>query len=262
MILDEILSYKKKRLDEQKRQKPLKILEKEIHHAPLSRDFLGALRNKEGGHTGEIKIIAEIKRASPSKGVIKRNVVPADIATMYQKGGADAISVLTEDKYFMGHDDFIGQVKKAVSCPVLRKDFIIDPYQLYQSKVLGADAVLLIAAILGKRLGEFYNLAESLGLGCLIEVHDESELQIALEVGAKVIGINNRDLKSFEVSLETTERLVSLIPKHVVKVSESGIKSVEDIKRLKSAGVDAFLIGETLMVADDIVGTIRSFKGG
>nr|MBO2494955.1 indole-3-glycerol phosphate synthase TrpC [Clostridia bacterium] len=261
MFLDEIVAYKKKCVEEQKRKKPLKVLEKEIQLALPHRNFAKALRQSSCGSQDEVKIIAEIKRASPSRGVIREDIVPVDVARMYQEGGADAISVLTEDKYFMGCDAFLQQVKQAVSCPVLRKDFIVDPYQLYQSKALGADAVLLIVAVLGKRLKEFYSLAKSLGLECLVEVHDESELEIALDCGVEMIGINNRDLKSFKVSLDTTERLIKIIPRHTVKVSESGIKSGEDIRRLKSMGVDAFLIGETLMRASDVVGTLRRFKG-
>lgn len=259
MILDEIIYHKKKSLRGKKHLKPLKILKKEAYDMPLSRDFLGALRTEK---PNEVRIIAEIKKASPSKGIIRENASPSEIASMYQRGGADAISVLTEDKYFMGNDEFLRQVKKSATCPVLRKDFIIDPYQIYESKVLGADAVLLIAAVLGSRLKEFYNLAESLGLGCLVEIHDEYELQIALDIGAKVIGINNRDLRTFKVNIETTERLVQLIPGDRVKVSESGIKSVEDIRRLKLQGVDAFLIGEALMVADDVEEAVRKFKAG
>ncbi|MBM7582008.1 indole-3-glycerol phosphate synthase [Caldicoprobacter guelmensis] len=261
MFLDEIIAYKKDRVKEQKQKKSLRVLEEEMQCAPLHRNFVKALRQSSCGSRDEVKIIAEIKKASPSKGVIRKDVVPADVARLYQEGGADAISVLTEDKYFMGCDAFLQEVKQAVSCPVLRKDFIIDPYQIYQSKALGADAVLLIVAVLGKKLKEFYNLAKSLELECLVEVHDEKELEIALDCGVEIIGINNRDLKSFTVSLDTTQKLISMIPEHIVKVSESGIKSLEDIRCLKSIGVDAFLIGETLMTANDVVGTLRRFKG-
>jgi len=260
MFLDEIVAYKKKRVDEQKQVKPLKMLEKEVQFALSRRSFTEALRQSRCGNQYEVKIIAEIKRASPSRGVIRGNVAPVDIARMYQEGGADAISVLTEDKYFMGCDAFLQQVRDTVSCPVLRKDFIVDCYQLYQSKVLGADAVLLIVAVAGRQLREFYDLARSLDLECLVEVHDENELEVALECGAEVIGINNRDLKSLEVSLDTTERLIKMIPNHVVKVSESGIKSAEDIKRFKTLGVDAFLIGESLMTASDVAGALRRYK--
>ncbi|MDN5276855.1 MAG: indole-3-glycerol phosphate synthase [Clostridiales bacterium] len=260
MFLDEMVAYKKKCVEEQKREKPLKVLEKEIQLAPPHRNFAKALRRSSRGPQDGVKIIAEIKRASPSRGIIKENIVPADVARMYQEGGADAISVLTEEKYFMGCDAFLQQVRQAVSCPVLRKDFIVDTYQIYQSKALGADAILLIVAVVGRQLKEFYGLAKFLGLECLVEVHDERELEIALDCGAEVIGINNRDLKSLRVSLDTTERLVKLIPAHTVKVSESGIKSAEDIRRIKSMGVDAFLIGETLMTASDVIGTLREFK--
>lgn len=260
MFLDDIVAYKKKQVEEQKQKKSLKVLEKEARFAPLRRGFAEALRKSSWENQSGVKIIAEIKRASPSRGLIRDDLIPVDIARMYQEGGADAISVLTEDKYFKGHDAFLQQVKEAVSCPVLRKDFIVDIYQLYQSKALGADAVLLIVAVIGRQLREFYGLARDLDLECLVEVHDENELEVALECGAEVIGINNRDLKSLKVSLDTTERLIKMVPNHVVKVSESGIKSVEDIRRLKSLGVDAFLIGESLMTASDIAGTLRRFK--
>lgn len=261
MILDEIVAYKRRQVETQKHDMPLNVLEREMQHIPRCRNFVGALKGNGVLKGDGVRIIAEIKRASPSRGIIRGDIVPAHVARLYQEGGADAISVLTEDKYFMGCDGFIQEVKQVVSCPVLRKDFIIDEYQLYQSKVLGADAVLLIVAILGMLLKEFYSLAKSLGLECLVEVHDESELEIALDSGARVIGINNRDLKSFNVSLKTTEKLIKLIPNDVVKVSESGIKSAEDINHLKSLGVDAFLIGETLMKANDIAGTLKTFKG-
>lgn len=261
MFLDEILNYKKRRVEEQKQKKPLEVLEKEIQLAPARRDFAKALRRARCQNQRGAKIIAEIKRASPSRGVIRNDVDPVDIARMYETGGADAISVLTEDKYFMGDDALLKRVKEAVSCPVLRKDFILDGYQLYQSKALGADAVLLIVAVVGRKLKELYGLAKSLELECLVEVHDENELEIALESGAEIIGINNRDLKSLAVDLKTTERLVKLIPGHTIKVSESGIKTAEDIRKLQALGVDAFLIGESLMAADDMVGRLRTFKG-
>jgi len=256
MILDEIVAYKRKQVESQKQKIPLYVLEKKVQLMPQCKDFAGVLKG-DG-----IKIIAEIKKASPSKGIINENIVPAEIARLYQKGGADAISVLTEDRYFMGCDGFIQEVKEVASCPVLRKDFIIDEYQLYQSKALGADAVLLIVAILDVQIKKFYNLAKFLGLECLVEVHDENELDIALGLGVKVVGINNRDLKNFKVSLKTTEKLINMIPDDVVTVSESGIKSAEDINHLKSLGVDAFLIGETLMRTDDIPGTLKKLKGG
>lgn len=255
MILDEIVAHKKKQLEIEKAKTPIGVLLKEIECTAQCRDFAGTLKG-DG-----INVIAEIKRASPSRGIIRGEIAPADIAKLYAKGGADAISVLTESKYFMGDDGFIKEVKEVVSCPVLRKDFIIDEYQVYQSKALGADAVLLIVAILGSDLKRFYSLAKSLGLECLVEVHDEYEMDIAVTSGAEVIGINNRNLKDFTVSLRTTEKLIKLIPENVVKVSESGIKTAGDVRHLKSLGVDAFLIGEALMRSEDIVGELRRLKG-
>ena len=181
---------------------------------------------------------------------------------MYEEGGADAISVLTEEKFFLGSDRILENVREVVNCPVLRKDFVVDEYQLFQTKALGADAVLLIVALLKERTKEFYTLAKDLGLECLVEVHDEREVYTALEAGARVIGINNRDLKDFSVSLETTKRLVPLIPDDVVKVSESGIKTYEDISYLRSFNVNAFLIGETLSKSKNIYEDIKSLKGG
>jgi indole-3-glycerol phosphate synthase len=255
MILDEIVAHKKKQLEIEKAKTPIGVLLKEVERTAQGRDFAGALKG-DG-----INVIAEIKRASPSRGIIRGEIAPADIAKLYEKGGADAISVLTESKYFMGDDKFIREVKEVVPCPVLRKDFIIDEYQVYQSKALGADAVLLIVAILGSGLKRFYNLAKSLGLECLVEVHDEYEMDIAVTSGAEIIGINNRNLKDFTVSLKTTEKLIKLVPQNVVKVSESGIKTADDVRYLKSLGVDAFLIGEALMKSEDIVGELRKLKG-
>ncbi|SHE41499.1 indole-3-glycerol phosphate synthase [Caldanaerobius fijiensis DSM 17918] len=269
MILDEIVAYKKLQLEEEKRHVSIDTLMKAVNilledKGNKSRGFKCALligrEDISMVRNGSIKIIAEIKKASPSKGAIKEDIIPADIARMYEAGGADAISVLTEKKYFLGDDSFIGEVKNAVALPVLRKDFIIDEYQIYQSKVIGADAVLLITAILGKNLKRYYGLAKSLDLDCLVEVHDEGELDIALETGADVIGINNRNLKDFTVNLKNTEKLIKMIPQNVVKVSESGIRNPDDIKYLRSIGVDAVLIGEALMRSKNIIKSLEELK--
>lgn len=272
MILDEIITYKKMQLEEEKKAMPFEELIRSVdnicsgNHSNQKdqkmsfKDSLKGERNAEVTGSRSVKIIAEIKRASPSKGIIKKDIIPADIARKYEGGGADAISVLTEKKYFLGNDEFIAEVKNAVRLPVLRKDFIVDEYQLYQSKLIGADAVLLIAGILGKDLARFYGLARSLGLDCLVEVHSPIEMDVALEAGSDIIGINNRDLRNFTVNLENTEKLIKMIPRGLVKVSESGIRTPDDVKYLKTIGVDAILIGETLMRSGDIVATLKEFK--
>lgn len=240
MILDDIVAYKIKQLEEEKRFKSINEYEKSIQNIK-TRDFKAEI-SKSG-----INIIAEIKKASPSKGIIKLDFNPLEIAEVYEKINIDAISVLTEKHFFMGSDGYIKLVKEAASKPVLRKDFIIDEYQLFQAKYIGADAVLLIAAILGKKLRSFYALAKELGLQCLVEVHNREELETALEAEADIVGINNRDLRDFTVDLMHTEQLLKYIPNGKVIVSESGIKTSEDILYLKSIGVNAVLIGETFM---------------
>jgi indole-3-glycerol phosphate synthase len=221
----------------------------------LPRSLEKALTAKKG-----IKIIAEIKKASPSRGVIKPDLDPAFTAVQYEKGGADAISVLTEKKFFLGDDSFLKIVRDITSCPILRKDFIIHEYQIYQAKALGADALLLIVAVLGEKIGYFYKKAQSLGLDCLVEVHDERELDAALDAGARIIGINNRNLKDFSVDLKTCERLIGRIPEGIIKISESGIKTTNDVRYLKSIGVDGILVGETLMKSKDVCRDLAAFK--
>ena len=206
-----------------------------------------------------ISIIAEIKRASPSKGIIRPGFDPVKTAEVYGELDIDALSVLTEKKYFLGDDSYLQEVKKANKKPVLRKDFIVDEYQLFQSRALGADAVLLIASVLGKEMKRFHDLALELGLSVLAEVHDFMELYNVLNAGCGIIGINNRDLATFEVSLKNTEKLIRHIPKGIVKVSESGIRTPEDIRYLKGMGVDAVLIGETFMRNLDEPERIRDF---
>jgi indole-3-glycerol phosphate synthase len=255
MILDEIIACKQQQLKDEMGKKPLSALEDEIKDMGLPRSLEKALTGKKG-----IKIIAEIKKASPSRGVIKPDLDPAFTAVQYEKGGADAISVLTEKKFFLGDDSFLKIVKDIASCPVLRKDFIINEYQIYQAKALGADALLLIVAVLGEKTGYFYKKARSLGLDCLVEVHDERELDAALDAGARIIGINNRNLKDFSVDLKTCERLIGRIPEGIIKISESGIKTANDVRYLKSVGVDGILVGETLMKSKDVCRDLAAFK--
>lgn len=238
MILDDIVACKKKQIEEEK--KLIKSYEKDIENIQV-RDFKSSL------NTEHISIIAEIKKASPSKGVIREDFNPAEIAEVYEKVSVDAISVLTEKNYFMGDDSYIRIAKAAAKMPVLRKDFIIDEYQVLQAKAIGADALLLIERILKNRLNSFHRLVNEIGLSALVEVHDEEGLYNALNSGCEIIGINNRDLRDFSVDLKTTERLMRSIPCYITTVSESGIKDIHDIKFLKSLGVNAVLIGEAFM---------------
>jgi len=238
-ILDEIVKHKILQIENEKKQKPLNTF---INVKPTEiRDFGAALNG------ADLSIIAEIKKASPSKGLINPNFDLIKAALNYEKYGASAISVLTEKKYFLGDDKNILLVKNKTSKPILRKDFIIDKYQIYQSILLGADAILLITSVLKDNLKSYYNLATSLGLHCLVEVHDKFEIDLALECGSKIIGINNRDLNNFSVDIHTTEKLMKYIPNDITVVSESGISSVNDVKYLRSIGASAVLIGESFM---------------
>ena len=240
MILDEIVKAKRPQLELEKQNMPLtKIIEG--CSGKVTRDFKKALSKKE------ISIIAEIKKASPSKGVIVEDFDPVSISKIYESIDIDAVSILTEKNFFKGSDRYVSKVKEVNSKPILRKDFIIDTYQIYQSKFIGADAILLITAILKDKLKDYYNLAESIGLQCLVEVHDEEELEIALEAGCSIVGINNRNLKDFTEDLKNTERIIKKIPEKVLVVSESAIKAPEDIRYLNELGVSAVLIGETFM---------------
>lgn len=252
MILDEIVAVKKKQLEIEKAEKPLDDLIKNLKPREI-RNFEKALSSST------MSIIAEIKKASPSKGVIIENFNHKAIAKIYEQIDIDAISVLTEKHFFKGNDEYIKDVKTIASKPVLRKDFIIDEYQIYQALEIGADAVLLIAAILPGKLKRFYNLTSSLGLHALIEVHNESELEEALESGGRIIGINNRDLKTFKVSLKHTEKLIKFIPKDKIVVSESGIANAEDVEYLTSLGVNAILVGETFMRTIEDIDKVNEF---
>ena len=240
MILDEIVAYKKIQLEEEKKIITIESLI-ELAEGNRVRDFRKALK----GDT--ISIIGEVKKASPSKGLIKENFNHKEIAGIYERASVDALSVLTERQFFKGSDEYLTEIKSVVSKPVLRKDFIVDEFQLYQAKAIGADAVLLIAAVLKGQLKSLYNLSKSLGLHVLTEVHTREEAEEALEAGCDIIGINNRNLKTFDVSLKTTENIRRYLPEGVVTVSESGIKTPEDILYLRSLGIDAVLIGETFM---------------
>lgn len=219
-------------------------------------DFKAALK------ADGISIISEVKKASPSRGIISEDFRPTEQAKAYEEAGADAISCLTEEHFFKGADKYLADIRASVNLPILRKDFIFDEYQIYEAKVLGADAVLLIAAILSEEeLIKLSRLAASLGLFCLTEVHNEEELQKVVRCKCDIIGINNRDLKTFHVDLNITKRLAKLVPYDAVLVSESGMKNGNDIKEVKEYGADAVLIGETLMRSGDIKNTINELRG-
>ncbi len=247
MILNKIIEEKKKELKNSKSSDSLQEVRKKVGDAENNRGFKKSLANDS------INIIAEIKKASPSKGIIREDFNPVEIAKIYQDNGAVAISVLTDKNFFQGDIQYLNQIRKSVSLPLLRKDFIIDEYQLYEAKAFGADAVLLIAAILDKnQLSEYLGLSKEIGLENLVEVHSFKDLEKTIYCEAEIIGINNRDLQTFEVSLKTTFDLAKEIPGNKVIVSESGINTHVDILSLQKSGVNAFLIGEALMKEKDI----------
>ncbi len=258
-ILDEIVSKKKERLGIAKHGVPLKGIKSMIADAGKPRDFRSAIKRNPDER---IKLIAEIKKASPSKGVIREDFDPIQIASVYEKKQADAISALTEEDFFQGRLEFIPLIKNTITKPLLRKDFIFDEYQIYESRVNEADAILLIAAILSKNQAEEYlHLARELGLSVLFEVHDLKELETALSVNADIIGINNRDLKTLKIDFNTTYIIKKEVPSDKIVVSESGIKTRDDILRLESAGIDAVLIGTSFMEAKDIGKKIEELFG-
>ena len=250
MILDQIVTNNRLELESRKRIVPLAELQRMALEQPPPLDFASALR---GDH---IQLIAEVKKASPSRGIIRPNFNPAEIAQTYASNGASAISVLTETRYFQGSLKHLRDIRNALgnkSLPLLRKDFLGDPYQVYESRAYGADSLLLIVAILTpEKLGELLGLSHELNMSCLVEVHNEAELEIALKSGARIIGINNRDLQTFAVDLTVTERLRPLIPPDRIVVSESGIKDRSDMENMRKWGVDAVLIGESLMSAPNL----------
>lgn len=251
MILDQIIADRKKSVAVLKENTTINELERQIAVSDIKHySFKKALQDQ----SKPLNIIAEVKKASPSKGLICKEFNYLEIAKAYEKGQAAALSVLTEPKYFQGSNQYLTEIKKVIHLPVLRKDFIIDPIQIYEAKAIGADAILLIVAALSlKELHEYLKLATSLDLDILVETHNEKEVEIALEAGAEIIGVNNRNLQTFEVSLETSERLRRLIPKEKIFVAESGIHTEEDIRRLKALSINAVLIGESVVKAENPV---------
>jgi len=251
-MLDRIITHRKEEIEQTKKALPLTYLKQRIAQQKAPLDLASALK---GDHIG---LIAEVKRASPSRGILHPNLNPVQLAKTYVEGGANAISVLTEANYFKGSIDDLATIRQEVTLPVLRKDFILDPYQIYESRAYGADALLLIAAILSPaQLEELLCLSHNLGLRCLVEVHSESEVETALLSGAEIIGINNRDLNTFAVDINTTRRLRPLIPQQRIVVAESGIRSRSDVEKLKEWGANAMLVGEALVTADDVLAKMR-----
>jgi indole-3-glycerol phosphate synthase len=257
-VLDSIVERKKERLLLTRLRTPRSELKAVIGDAEAPRDFLKALRRV----SGPIRMIAEVKKASPSKGLIRKDFDPVAIASIYEQKAVDAVSVITEEDFFHGRLDFLPLIKKTVSMPVLRKDFIFDEYQIYEARANGADALLLIAAILGvNQAAEHLHLAAELGMSVLFEIHDERELEKALQIKAPVVGINNRDLRTMSIDLATSVRLSREIPQDRIVVSESGIAGRDDVIAIESARIDAMLVGSCLIESDDIGAKIDMLRG-
>ncbi len=259
-ILDQLADYARQRVAADRQQRSLNALVSlyESGTVPARAPFAFEAALKKPG----LSFICEIKKASPSKGLISEDFPYLDIAREYENAGADCISCLTEPKWFLGSDKIFTDVRAAVSTPMLRKDFTVDPYQIYQAKLMGADAVLLICAIFSEsEIRSMLALCDDLGLSALVEAHDESELLTAIRAGARIIGVNNRNLKDFSVDTENSKKLRSLAPEGVLFVSESGIQSAEDVRALRDCGVDAVLIGEALMRAPDKKAMLEQLRG-
>lgn len=256
MILDRIVKSTEKRVEKLKQNNSLDDLKIQAKKSEEPFSFEKALR------VDDIAFICEVKKASPSKGIIAEDFPYVQIAKEYEVAEANAISVLTEPEFFLGANTYFTEIKKNVSIPVIRKDFIIDEYQIYESRIMGADAILLICSILNEeQIRHFIKIADDLGMSCLVEAHDDAEVDKAMNAGARVVGVNNRNLKTFEVDIENSVRLRKMVPSEIAFVSESGIKTSEDIKILRDNGTDAVLIGETLMISGDKSLEIRKLKG-
>lgn len=251
-VLDRILSHKADELACRRRQRSLADVRAAAEAAPPTRGFAHAVRR------GKPAVIAEMKKASPSRGVIRKNFDPSTIAESYEAAGAACLSVLTDRDFFQGSDEHLAQARAATGLPLLRKDFVIDEYQVYEARALGADCILLIAAALDpERIARFSGLAEQLGLDVLVEVHDARELHGALQTAPALLGINNRDLRTFDTSLDTTLSLLGDVPEGTTVVTESGIRTRNDVRRMRDAGVEAFLVGEAFMRASDPGSALR-----
>ncbi len=249
-ILDKIVAVKREEVAAAMVRKPMDVMRADAESRVLTRDFEGAMRAKLAA--GQAAVIAEIKKASPSKGVLRADFIPADIAQSYAEHGAACLSVLTDKQFFQGSVDFLKQARASCDLPVLRKDFMVDPYQIYEARAMGADAILLIAACLDDaQMADMEAVAHRLDMAVLVEVHDRAELDRALKLKTRLVGVNNRNLKTFEVSLQTTLDLLPHVPADRLLVTESGILSADDVKRMREAHVNAFLVGEAFMRADE-----------
>ena len=256
-ILDELAAYARIRVEEAKKQISFEEIKAKASEMPK-----GTFAFEKALKKDDIAFICECKKASPSKGVIAEDFPYLEIAREYEAAGADCISVLTEPKWFLGSDAYLKEIAEAVKIPCIRKDFTVDPYMIYEAKVLGAQAVLLICSILSEEeIRESIKICDELGISALVETHDEAEVQMALRAGARVLGVNNRNLKDFTVETENSRKLREKIPSDVIFVSESGIKDTEDVRKLRSIGADALLIGETLMRAVDKRAKLEELKG-
>ncbi|MBQ8956438.1 MAG: indole-3-glycerol phosphate synthase TrpC [Lachnospiraceae bacterium] len=257
-ILDEIAGYTKERVAKAKEGVPYDEVREKALAMPKG-DFAFEKALKGSG----ISFICECKKASPSKGLIAPDFPYLEIAEEYEAAGADCISVLTEPKWFLGKDEYLKEIAEKVSIPCLRKDFTVDGYMIYEAKLLRASAVLLICSILTeKQIGEYLDICDKLGLSALVEAHDEYEVKLAVSAGARVIGVNNRNLRDFSVDTDNSRRLRELVPEDLIFVSESGVKDASDVRRLKEIGADAVLVGETLMRAADKKAKLTELKGG
>ncbi|GIV15700.1 MAG: indole-3-glycerol-phosphate synthase [Armatimonadota bacterium] len=257
-ILDTILAHKRKEVAEAESRIPFSVLERQLLNAPSTRSLRDALNRADG----RVAVIAEVKKASPSKGILREEFDPLDIAQTYARHGASAISVLTDERFFQGRLNYLQTIRRRVPVPVLRKDFLISRYQVLEARVAGADAVLLIVAALSdERLRELLTYTHELGMDALVEVHTEEELHRALDAGAAIIGVNNRDLTTFHTTLEVTECLAPLIPPGCILVSESGIENAEDVRRVARAGAHAVLVGESLVRTKDIGAKLKELAG-
>lgn len=249
-ILNKIVATKREEIALALKKTPLAVMREDAESRLLTRDFEGALRRKIAA--GLPAVIAEVKKASPSKGVIRENFIPADIAQSYAEYGAACLSVLTDRQYFQGSSDYLKQARASCDLPVLRKDFMVDPYQVYEARAMGADCILLIAACLeDAQMAELEAIARGLNMAVLVEVHDRAELDRALKLKTPLVGINNRDLRTFEVSLDTTLGMLADVPADRLLVTESGILSSDDVRRMREHGVNAFLVGEAFMRAKE-----------
>ncbi|MDO9403272.1 MAG: indole-3-glycerol phosphate synthase TrpC [Polaromonas sp.] len=249
-ILDQIVAVKREEVAAGLKRKPLAVMREDAESRVLTRDFVGAMRAKIAA--GQPAVIAEVKKASPSKGVLRGDFIPADIAQSYAEHGAACLSVLTDRQFFQGEPDYLKQARASCALPVIRKDFMIDPYQVYEARVMGADCILLIAACLDDaQMKDLESIAHALDMAVLVEVHDAAELARALRLKTPLVGINNRNLKTFEVSLDTTIGMLKDVPTDRLLVTESGIATKADVQKMRVAGVNGFLVGEAFMRAED-----------